>query len=285
MKTTIITDSACDIPLEQKLSNVEILNFHIAVDGRDYEERVDFSFVEYYKILEECKDIPTTSHITMISFCEKYQELYENGTTDIIHVTINKTGSATYDAAVMAKKMFFEEAKDCNMNITILDSACYSVGYGYPIIKADAMINDGISAEKIIEYLEDKFAKAEILLGTYTLKFMKKSGRISAATAFAGELMGFRPIISMVRGSTEVAQKVRGDKLVIPALIAQFKERSLDYENYIIGYTDEAMGDEFWDACVAEIGYPPRGRFFLGCAVATNAGPRSVAMVYNGKNK
>lgn len=283
MKIIILTDSACDIPLQQKLDNTQIMNFHIAVDGKEYEERADFSFQEFYKILDECKDIPTTSHITMMSFCEKYHELYNNGVTDVIHVTINRTGSATHDAAVMAKKMFLDETPDCKMDITIIDSGCYSVGYGYPIIQADKMINDGISAEKIIEYFKNKFDRTEILLGTYTLKFMKKSGRISAATAFAGELMGFRPIISMIKGNTDAVQKVRGDKLVIPALVSQFKERTLDFEDYIIGYTEQETGEELWEACVAEIGYPPKGKFLLGCAVSINAGPRSVAIVYNGK--
>lgn len=280
----IITDSACDIPLDQKLNNVEIMNFHININGKDYEERKDFTIQEFYDILEKCEHIPTTAHITMVRFCEKYFELHNQGVTDIIHVTINKTGSATHDAAIMAKNIFKQEFPESKMNISIIDSGCYSLGYGYPIICANDMIDTGVSAEKVIEYFIERFDNTEILLATYTLKFMKKSGRISAAAAFAGELMGFRPIISMIKGNTQVLQKVRGDKLVIPELIAQFKQRSFDYQDYIIGYTKDEYGDILWDECVKEIGYPPKGRFYLGSAVSINAGPQSVGIAFNGKS-
>lgn len=283
MNIRILTDSACDIPLDYKLFNVDIMNFHIAVDGADYEERVDFTPQEFYKILENCTNIPTTAHITMMSFYEKYKKLCSDGVTDLIHITINKGGSATYDAAVMAKRMFNDENSEAKMNITIIDSQCYSIGYGWPIMQADEMIQNGVNADKVIEFLKNKLAKTEILLATYTLKFMKKSGRISAAAAFAGELMGFRPIITMIRNKTEVVQKVRGDKLVIPALIEQFKDRSIDYSDYIIAYTQDEHGIELYEKCTKEIGYPPKAKFALGCAVAINAGPQSVAIVYLGK--
>ena len=122
--------------------------------------------------------------------------------------------------------------------------------------------------------------KTEILLGTYSLKFMKKSGRISAAAAFAGELMGLKPIIVMDHGDTTVVQKVRGDKLVIPALIKQFKERTNDPKHYIIGYTDEEYGKELYSACEKELGVPPMLAIELGSAVATNAGNHSIGIMY-----
>ena len=109
---------------------------------------------------------------------------------------------------------------------------------------------------------------------------MKKSGRISAAAAFAGEVMGLKPIILMKDGGTKVLAKVRGDRLVIPALIQQFKARAIDTDNYIIGYTDEEYGKELYSACVKELGTPPKLSIELGSAVATNAGNHSIGILY-----
>ena len=67
----IFTDSACDIPFDVKLENVEIMNFHINIEGKDCEERVDYTMDEFYGILENCDSIPTTAHITMIDFFER----------------------------------------------------------------------------------------------------------------------------------------------------------------------------------------------------------------------
>ena len=284
MTIKIITDSACDIPLSAQLKNVEIMNFHININGKDCEERKDYTMEEFYEELEKCEKIPTTAHITMIDFYEKYCQTASQGVTDIIHVTINKTASATHDAAVMARQMFYDENPNSHVNITVLDSRCYSVGYGYPIMLADQMIEDGAKAAEIIEFLENRFEKTEILLGTYSLKFMKKSGRISAAAAFAGELMGLRPVILMKHGTTEVLLKARGDKLLIPGLVAKLRERNSDPADYVVGYTaDIDARDELVAACTEAMGYPPKLVCHLGSAVSINAGPHSIGMLYLGK--
>ncbi len=284
MTIKIITDSACDIPLSTQLKNVEIMNFHINIDGKDCEERKDYTMEEFYDELEKCEKIPTTAHITMIDFYEKYCQTASQGVTDIIHVTINKTASATHDAAVMARQMFYDENPNSHVNITVLDSRCYSVGYGYPIMLADQMIEDGAKAAEVIEFLENRFEKTEILLGTYSLKFMKKSGRISAAAAFAGELMGLRPVILMKHGKTEVLLKARGDKLLIPGLVAKLRERNSDPADYVVGYTaDIDARDELVAACTEAMGYPPKLVCHLGSAVSINAGPHSIGMLYLGK--
>ena len=284
MNIRIVTDSACDIPFDTKLENVEIMNFHININGKDCEERVDYTMEQFYAELEACEKIPTTAHITMIDFYDKYCQLAKDGVTDIIHVSINKGASATHDAAVMARQMFYDENPNSHMNITVLDSKCYSVGYGYPIMCADKMISDGASAAEIIEYLEERFEKTEILLGTYSLKFMKKSGRISAAAAFAGELMGLRPVILMKHGKTEVLLKARGDKLLIPGLVAKLRERNANPADYVVGYTaDVEARDELVAACTEAMGYPPKLVCHLGSAVSINAGPHSIGIVYLSK--
>ena len=277
----IITDSGCDIPVKAKLKHVEILGFYITTeDGKSYEERVDISNKEYYKILENCDKIPSTAHITMMRYGEKYESLARQGVTDIIVVTINGGASATYNAAVMAKDFFYEDNPDSKVNIQVVDSVSYSVGDGWPIMQADKMITEGHTPKQIISYLKSEFSRTQILLSAYSLKFMKKSGRISAAAAFAGELMGLKPIIVMDHGDTAVVQKVRGDKLVIPALIRQFKERTNDPKHYIIGYTDEEYGKELYSACEKELGVPPMRAVELGSAVATNAGNHSIGIMY-----
>lgn len=283
MNIKIITDSACDIPLKTKLKHVDIMNFYLTIDGKSYEERKDFTFKEFYKILDKSEAIPSTAHITMLRYGEKFESVYHNGASDIIVITINKGGSATHDAAVMARQIFFDEHPEAKVNITIIDSGCYSVAYGWPIMQADEMIEKGATAQELIAFFNAKFDRTEILLAAYTLKFMKKSGRISAAAAFAGEVLGFKPIVSMIKGNTEVVQKVRGEKLVIPGLIQQFKDRTADTQHYIIAYTDEEYGKELYSACVKELGHAPLGSFELGSAVTINAGNHSVAIVYTGK--
>ena len=151
-------------------------------------------------------------------------------------------------------------------------------------VAAQMMISNGATASEVVEYLEKRFEKTEILLGTFSLKFMKKSGRISAAAAFAGELVGLRPVILMKQGETEVLLKARGDKLLIPGMVAKLRERNVNKDDYVVGYTaDEDARDGLVAACTEAMGYPPKVVCHLGSAVSINAGPHSIGIVYLGE--
>ena len=122
-KIAILTDSACDIPPElEKQYDIDILPFVITLDGVSYVERRDFGFDEFYQMLRAAQGVPSTAQVTAIQFCEQYCKYVDEGYTDVVHVTINSTGSGTYDAAVLAQNMLREERPDHKLNIHLIDS-------------------------------------------------------------------------------------------------------------------------------------------------------------------
>lgn len=285
-KVAILTDSASDIPrdLEEKYG-IDILPFIITVDGQSYTEREDFTAEEYYEMLTKAVDIPKTSQITALRFLEKFCEYADAGYTDVIYVSINSVGSNTYNAARMAAENLKEERPGCTMNVHVVDSHTYSMTYGWHVCEAARKLQAGADVKSVLEYLEDQFARMEVMLSMYTLRFVKKSGRVSAAAAFAGELLGLRPIIRMVDDTTETVAKVRGDNAVMPGLIAQAKKRMVPDTPYLIGTTDEKNAKMLAKMCKQEFGYAPVGTFMIGAAVATNTGPNAVAVVYQGEKR
>lgn len=283
-KIAILTDSACDIPveLEQKYS-IDIMPFTITLDGKSYTERVDFTFDEYYDLLRNAKGTPSTAHVTHLQFCEQYCRYVDEGYTDVIHVTINSTGSATYDAARMAINALEEERPGNNLRIHLVDSHTYSMVYGWYVCEAARKIRNGAEVAPIVEWLKDIFSRNEIILAAYSLKVMKKSGRISAAAAFAGELLGLRPVISLIHGVTKVESKVRGDAGVLPALVRFAADHKTEPFEYMIGTTDSSRAEELAKLCKKEFGVAPMCIFKLGSAVASNTGPDAIAITYLGK--
>lgn len=285
-KIAILTDSACDIPreLEEKYS-IDILPFTITLDGVSYTERKDFSFDEYYTMLREAKGTPSTAHITHIHFCEQFCKYVDEGYTDVLYISINSTGSATYDAARMAISALKEERPGHSMRIHLVDSHTYSMVYGWYVCEAARKIRNGAELAPIIDYLNDIFSRTEIVLAAYSLKVMKKSGRISAAAAFAGELLGLRPVISLIDGVTKVESKVRGDANVLPAMVKFAREHKGDSPDYMIGTTDSARAEELAKLCKKEFGVAPMCTFKLGAAVSSNTGPDAIAIVYLGNKR
>ena len=151
----LMTDSACDLPgsLARQLG-IEVIPIPIAVDGKGYLEGVDFTPREFYTILQQAKQIPTTSQISPVTYCERYHAAYQQGYTDVILMGISSTASATYLRSKDAADLFFEncpQAKE-SFRIHIIDSKTFSLGYGYPLTQAAQMIQDGKTAEEILAY-------------------------------------------------------------------------------------------------------------------------------------
>lgn len=285
-KFAVLTDSACDIPADmQKKYSIDILSFTITVDGESYVERVDFTNEQYYGMLANCTDIPKTSQITMMRFEEQFEAYLAAGVEDVLYVSINSGGSNTHSAALMARQNFLEEHPGCLMHITIVDSRTYSMGYGWFVCEAARKLAGGADMRTVAEYLKDAFARLEITLSVFTLKFIKKSGRISAAAAFAGELLGLRPVITIIDGNTATAAKVRGDNAVMPALAAHLKKRIAPGAFYLVGGTDKENCKQLARLCKKELGRAPEMIFELGAAVATNTGPNAVAVVFLGEKR
>lgn len=285
-KFAVLTDSACDLPPElAEKSGVDIVPFHITVDGKSYIERVDFNFDEYYEILRNCEKVPTTAHVTMPRFIEKFEEYDDEGIEQVLYVSINGSGSATKDAAVMAEAEFRTSRPESTMGITIVDSHTYSMVYGNYVAEAARKLQNGAEMGDVVAWLEDKFLRMEVVLGAYSLKFMKKSGRINAAAAFAGELLGLRPIISLIDGKSVVEKKVRGDKGVMSALMEYAAANMDDTFEYMVGGTDQQNIDELAALCTKQWKVKPMQKFKLGAAVSTNTGPDAVAIAYVGDKR
>lgn len=285
-KAAILTDSACDIPgelLKLHKDKVRILNFAITVDGNCYTEREDFTAEEYYEILRHAQGIPSTAHITSFRFFDVFLEYDKAGYTDLIVVPICASGSATNDAAHLAWQQFQEEYPQSTLNVHIIDSCCYSMAYGYPICLAAEKLQNEEPVESVLRFLEQFFASVEIVLTPYTLRFIKQSGRVSAAAAFAGDLLGLRPLITLNDGISKVKSKVRGDKQVLPALVNHLKQNIIPGKFYIVATTDYENGKKLAALCEKELGYPPVYITLLGACIATNTGPDTIALIFEGK--
>ncbi|MBP5378471.1 MAG: DegV family protein, partial [Ruminococcus sp.] len=236
-KIAILTDSCCDLPKETiKELGIKVLPFTLTVGGESFKELYDKSTQEFYEILENTDEIPKHSQISPIDFEEAYKEFFEQGYTDVISVSINSKGSGTFNNSVIAKNDFFDNNPEAEgkMRIHNIDSKCYSLFYGYPVTEAAKKVRRGAEPEEIVAYLEDWFNVSAIYAVPFTLKYAKKSGRISAAKAFAGELLGLKPVILFSDGNTDTVDKIRGEKNIVPKLVEIVEKNMTPQTPYIL---------------------------------------------------
>ena len=191
--------------------------------------------------MASCTDFPKTSQVRPDQFAEKYEQFYNEGIKDLIYVSISSTGSSTYNNALKSRDEFYEnhpEAKD-KFKITVIDSLNYTFTYGYPVIEAAAKAARGCSAEEIIAFIEEWISCTEVHFVSYTLDYVKRSGRVSAGAAFMGELLGLKPIISIIDGDIYLVSGV-SDKGV-EATVLQCDLETLEAKNTYNG-PDELAG-------------------------------------------
>ena len=282
-KYVVLTDSTCDLPEEAaKQHNIDIVCFKIALDGEGYTERVDFTPEQFCEMLKKASGLPTTAQITQFEFFDKFEEYDRQGVEQTLYISINAGGSGTNAAAHAAAAQFHEEHPDSKMEIFIVDSHAYSMAEGAGVIEAKQKLDAGETMESVVEYLIDKYAKMEILLTAYTLKVIRKSGRISAAAAIAGDLLGIHPIFTLNDGVSQVVKKVRGDKAVVSSMATTMASRMAQGTPYYIGVSDHKYDEEYVEACTKKVGYAPVGIFHLGCAVLSNTGAEAVGLVFEG---
>lgn len=286
-KLAIVTDSSCDIPQElAEKYGIDIIDFPINLDGKEYYERHDLTLDEFYELMRQAQGVPTTAAITMLQWQEVYEKYADEGYTDVLHVSINSNGSSTYANAMQAAKNLAETRPDSGMKVHLVDSHTYSMVFGWYLCECARKLRNGGELRACVRELESKLARVEVCLAAFSLKQMKKSGRVSAAAAFAGELLGLRPIISLNDGVSKVEAKVRGDAAVIPAMIKWAKTRvdDLHATPYLVAYTSSTQKrDELIKLCKKELGHPPMFVFRLGGVVSANTGPDAIALAFEGK--
>ena len=288
-KIAILTDSCCDLPKEiiEEL-DIKVLPFTLSIDGESFREMYDLSVQDFYKRLDETTEIPKHSQIPPITFEETYKELYEQGYTDIISVSINALGSGTYNNSLIAKNDFFENCPEAKgkINIFNLDSKCYTLFYGYPVMEAAKKIRRGAGVNEIIAYLEDWFNVCAVYVVPFSLKYAKKSGRISAAKAFAGELLGLKPVILFADGTTETIDKIRGEKNIVPKLADIVEKNMTPQTPYILlSGKDDTVAKEFEKELSKRTGKKAAMSGNIGAVVTSNIGPDLIAVVVRRKNK
>lgn len=288
-KIKILTDSTCDITKEdEKRLGIKVMCFPVTVDGESYRERLDFTNEQFYKMMDNAKEMPKTSQLTSFEILEVYKSLYEEGWTDVIYVTISSTGSATYKNAIHAAEEFRKETNDPNgkeMRIHVVDSKNYTAVYGYPVMQAALKAQKGESPDEILDYLKGWFECAEVYFVPMNLKYVKKSGRVTAAAAFAGELLGLKPLIKIAQGDSTVIEKIRGEKNIIPKLLATAEKAMTPQTPYVVVRgSDPTLPDILAEEMTKKFGYPPEYICQIGAAVACNAGHQVVGFVVKGRN-
>ena len=255
------------------------------VEGQEWMDGIDVTTDSFADYLEKAEQLPTTAAVPPLDYVNLFENTFAAGYTDLIHVSLNGSGSSTFQNSILAREMFYQDHPDAknSFRIHLLDSRTYSMGYGLGVIHAARMAREeNASVDRILEYLEDWIAHNVVLFVPLELSFVRKSGRISGAAALIGDALGLKPVITFEDGSAKTLEKARGEKMAMRSVIRLMNAtRSPGTPISIVGGADPSV-NAAWDAMVrkeitdtSEIVAAQ-----LGCVITINSGPKAFGMIY-----
>ena len=212
----ILTDSASDIlPAEAEQLGVTVIPLNVTLeDGTILRDGVDMTPSAYYEILAGCRKLPTTSQPSPELFENFFLEAAAAG-DEVIGIFLSHALSGTYQCAKLAADMANVD------NVLFVDSGHVCLSEALLVRLAVQLRDSGKTAGQITAILEHAKEHLHLVAAIDDLKYLRKGGRLPAAVAVAGGMLGIKPLITIQDGKVAMAGKARG----LPgAYVALFKK-------------------------------------------------------------
>ncbi len=254
----VVTDSTCDLhPTIVRRDAVTVVPLSVLFGSKVFKDGVDLMPDDFYSMLRESEEFPSTSPPGKGEFLDAYRRLV--GTGDIVSLHISSAQSLTFanakEAAEEGQAEFVhlrEESGSMRAPIVrVVDTRVNSVGLGMLVRFANRMARKGLGVEEIGDRIESISSRFRFLFLVDTLEYLKKGGRVGGARAFIGTLLGIKPILAMENGEVQAVDKARGGRRAQPKLIELLKEQ-ISTETPVFGVVAHASAPK-WGARLTEL--------------------------------
>ena len=280
-KVVITSDITCDLnwDLEHRY-DVTTIPLHIVIGGKSYEDWVNITPEELYKIFYKTKELPHTTAGSVGEYTDFFKQFIDKG-FDVVHLSLGSKLSVTHQSSVLASQEF-------PGRVFSIDTQNLSSGSGLLVIKACELRDEGLSAEEIYNKVSAMVPHAHASFVLDRLDFMHAGGRCSAVAMLGANLLSLKPSIEVHNddgGSMGVGKKYRGkyDKVLI-----QYMEDTINkYENIDtdrVFVTHAGANQEYVDAVVEAL--KAKNLFkevFVtraSCTISSRCGPNTLGVLF-----
>ena len=283
----IFTDSCCDISPEMLTQwGVPYANMTFSFAGEDKEYiNTDMSNKEFYDRMRQGAQ-PKTAAINAAAFAESFETALKSG-KDVMYIAFSSALSTTVNSAHMAVEDLKEHYPE--RKILIVDTLAASAGSGLMVYMAVAKKNEGASLEENAEYIRSLTPHNCIWFTVDDLEYLKRGGRVGSLAAFAGGVLGIKPVLQMDDGGYLVkAGTARGRKKAIEMLADKYGQLSYEEKNtpVFISHADcEEDAQRLADILLERYDVETTMIMQVGPVIGSHAGPGALALFFIGKNR
>ena len=279
MSVRIITDSACDLPLQTADElGLTVIPLRTIFDGQEYLDGVTLTPRQFYEKLIETDLTPTTSQVPPADYEAAFEQAVANGDT-VLCITVSSQLSGCCQSAHIAAERFENK-------VVIVDSENVTIGEQLLVLRAVQLRDQNWSAWEMAEILNHEKKRIRLIALLDTLEYLKRGGRISATAAFAGTLLSIKPVIALQDGKIEMLGKARGSKNGNNKLIELVKtSNGIDFDKpFMLAYS--GLSDALLQKYIADSRELYEGQTEnlpvcpIGSTIGTHAGPGAIGVAW-----
>ncbi len=285
----IITDSASDLP--QAL--VDEMGVHVVpltVNYRgghfaDYPDNRELDPAEFYAGVRS-GELPSTSAVSVGQWTDEMTPFLKAG-KDILVLAFSSGLSTTYQSAVIAASDLAAEYPE--RKVLVVDTLCASLGQGLLVWYAVQKKNAGEDILSVRDYVENNKLHLCHWFTVDDLNHLKRGGRVSAATALVGTLLGIKPVMHVDNeGHLNNVGKARGRKASIQAMVDHMAQTAIAPagQTIFISHGDCLDDAEYLaDLCRQRFGLKDVVINYVGPVIGAHSGPGTLALFFMGTER
>ena len=286
MSYQIITDSCCDFTKEmyEKLG-LAVVPLMVNFRGQTFPDRNDESLKDMYAGLR-AGEVATTSAANPGQWQELMEPYLQKG-EDLLVLAFSSGLSTTYQSASMAADELRTMYPD--RTISVVDSLCASLGEGLLAYYACKKRDEGMPLRELTQWLLDNRLHLCHWFTVDDLMYLKRGGRVSAATAIVGTMLSIKPVLHVDNdGHLINVGKARGRKASIQAMAKKVAELGAGFDNstMFISHGDCQEDAEYLAGLLKEQ-YGAKEVYinYVGAVIGSHSGPGTLALFFMGEHR
>ena len=286
MSYRIITDNCCDFPADMYDDlNLSVVPLVVRFQDKEVSQYSEKWLKKLYDGMR-AGDVATTSAVNPQGWEEVIEPVLAAG-DDALVLTFSSGLSTTHQSAVIAATELSEKYPD--RKIRVIDTLCASLGQGLLVWYACQKRDEGMGFEELGNWGEENKQNLCMWFTVDDLMFLKRGGRVSAATALVGTMLQIKPVLHVDdEGKLINVAKARGRKASLEALAKKVGETGLPGANDTVFISH---GDCIEDVQVLEgilkekYGVKKVFTYYVGAVIGSHAGPGTVALFFLGNKR
>ncbi len=282
----IITDTACDISpalLEKWNVRCADMTFHFDGEDKDYTE-ADMAIDAFYNSMRDGR-VAKTSAVSIESFHKTFEPVLQSG-ADILYIGFATALSTSCQTAKLVARDLLE--KYPGRKIECIDSRCASAGQGLLVYFAVQQRDAGLDLEALADYVRKTLPGMCHWFTVDNLVYLKRGGRVSAASALAGTILQIKPVLHVDdQGRLIPVKKIRGRKQSIAAIAERYMSTALDPKGtYFISNGDcPEDAKRLEDMIFQRTGNRAALITSIGPVIGAHSGPGTLALFFLGSER